>query len=152
MGAKLDAESQGLKLAIFIRDQIHPHLAVDLANQAGPFEHIHIIRGDNTTLARAHGLAALKTPYACMSNTSHGGAVVRCAVRMRAILNDFDTRLLTQFHDCVHITYMAPQVNEDNGLGAFGDLTPSIFYVDQQGFGINFTEDRPCHEHEGWRN
>ena len=91
-----------------------------------------LVVGDDHAALAAGGevLGLCKREAAHVADRADGLAFILAADGLRAVLDNVQVMLAGNGHDAIHVTHNAIQMDNDNALGALGDLAFDVIRVD----------------------
>src|SRR5690606_1670533 len=140
--AKLDRKDGSL-------DSVQPTIAalelvivlVDTAmvgdHAALPRQSFIIARDGSAIAIGAQVLSRIETERSSMPDGTDTPALVFGAMRLRAVFDKLQARLMGHFHERIHVTWMAVEMDRDDGNGSRCNATAHIGRVEGIGDGVH---------------
>ncbi len=103
----------------------------------------HRVIGDGySCLARINCFAAVEAEAADVAPSTDRLSFINGAVRVRTILNYFDLVAVGNLHDAIHLSRIAPHVDNANGLCPLRDSPLDVVGICVQRSRVNVAENR----------
>ena len=113
-----------------------------VADELQPFGQLVVVRGAHSAFAGVDVLVVVQAEHADVAERSDRPALVGGERRLRAVFDDLDAVTRRQFHDRVHVSGLAENVDDDDRLGRRRYLGRNRLGRQRVCNGIDIGEDR----------